>query len=366
MTTRILLITIAVSLTALLYGQCTDDCVYPGDLNANGIANHMDILALGIAFGETGPARINPNTNWDPQDADDWAGSLPVLGTNFKHCDADGFGIVDENDQFPIGNNYNETNDKFMGLLGNNIPGNDLFLVPIQTATAPGDTMRFEIHLGSAGNTINNIYGLGFMIEIDSQYIQTATVDFNDSWLGMPDELISINKYDFSTMDHIGVGVTRTDGVPVSGSGQIGSLRIVVTEVVIPLEIDSTECIPTYVGFKNVLGLDPNEQDLQITSTGVDQQIKHASQIPNPVKEIYYSMGYDVFPNPVIDFFNIQFDQMESGTVSLHSPTGKIIYQESLINEQNIPVSVPDVPPGVYLLHIETPNGIIMEKIIKI
>ncbi|MGK0364459.1 MAG: hypothetical protein ACI85O_001516, partial [Saprospiraceae bacterium] len=60
-----------------LFAQCTEDCVWPGDANANGIANHLDFLAIGYSFGETGPTRANQSVAWEPLEADNWAETLP-------------------------------------------------------------------------------------------------------------------------------------------------------------------------------------------------------------------------------------------------------------------------------------------------
>ena len=100
------------------FGQCTEDCVWPGDLNANGIVNALDALAFGFALDSMGPARSNMSTDWQALEADDWIQNLPELGTNFKHIDANGNGIVEENDQFIISVNYDLTNDNFVKFLG--------------------------------------------------------------------------------------------------------------------------------------------------------------------------------------------------------------------------------------------------------
>ena len=77
-----------------LNAQCTENCVWPGDANVNGIANHLDLLTLGLTWDATGPARDNPSVDWVAQDATDWADNLPVSGANFKHSDSNGDGQV--------------------------------------------------------------------------------------------------------------------------------------------------------------------------------------------------------------------------------------------------------------------------------
>ena len=145
-----LLTSLLVALSTLAYSQCTDDCVWPGDLNANGVVNALDALAIGFAIDATGPARADMNTDWQPLEADDWGQVLPSLGTDFKHIDADGDGLVEENDQFTISVNYERMNDNFTGYLGSQILGDDLFAVPSATEFSPGQSILLDIHLGTA------------------------------------------------------------------------------------------------------------------------------------------------------------------------------------------------------------------------
>lgn len=76
--------------------------VYPGDADANGIVNEMDVLPLGIYFGLTGPAR-NLGDNFVPQPAQKWT---PRMAT-FADCNGDG--VINEQDVLTIGKNFSLT-----------------------------------------------------------------------------------------------------------------------------------------------------------------------------------------------------------------------------------------------------------------
>ncbi|MEZ4687377.1 MAG: hypothetical protein R3B47_15300 [Bacteroidia bacterium] len=49
-----------------LFGR--DECV-AGDANFDGITKQCDIIPIGLAFGETGPARPYPGINWQASPA---------------------------------------------------------------------------------------------------------------------------------------------------------------------------------------------------------------------------------------------------------------------------------------------------------
>ncbi|MEO1713111.1 MAG: hypothetical protein AAFU60_07230, partial [Bacteroidota bacterium] len=89
--------------------DCGDGNVWPGDADANNIAQHYDLLNIGIAYGLEGEPRDFVSIDWNGFSADDWALEF-LSGTNYKHADANGDGLVDLNDVDAILENYNETN----------------------------------------------------------------------------------------------------------------------------------------------------------------------------------------------------------------------------------------------------------------
>ncbi len=76
--------------------------VYPGDADANGVVDEMDVLPIGIYFGLTGPARNLPD-NFVPQPAQKWN---PRMAT-FADCNGDG--VINEQDVLTIGKNFGLT-----------------------------------------------------------------------------------------------------------------------------------------------------------------------------------------------------------------------------------------------------------------
>ncbi|MEO1451717.1 MAG: hypothetical protein AAFV07_19465, partial [Bacteroidota bacterium] len=91
------------------------DSVWPGDANYDLVANNQDLLAIGVAFGLTGPPRANASLNWTGQPSVDWTDTLPG-GINFKHADTDGNGVVNTADTVAINLNYGLTHNKNEGV----------------------------------------------------------------------------------------------------------------------------------------------------------------------------------------------------------------------------------------------------------
>ena len=365
---------ICISIFAILYaaglsGQCTDDCVWPGDANNNGTANHMDILALGLSWEQTGPPRTDPSVNWEPLDADNWAGALPLSGANFKHCDSDGNGEINFPDIVPITDNFGLTNPDFMGLWGNNIPGNDLRARPLQNTVSPGDTLLVNIELGSPDEPIENIYGIAFSLSMNSEYVENINMLTEGSWMAVADpdaELIPFSKFppaDNKTY----IALSRMDGVPVTGFGTIARLEIVIVDAIVALELDSTECLVLDLNIENVLGIDEMENDLLISSKNDSAYIKHPSQI-TPVYENKKVPAIDVFPNPANNILHINSKYFRPETIALKNQFGQEILRQKVgqagINESSITLSLAQLDAGVYCLELIGENIKIVRKII--
>ncbi len=349
--------------------QCMDDCVWPGDLNANGVANQLDALAIGLAIGATGPARVDATTDWEAQTAMDWSGSLPVLGTNYKHCDANGDGVIDTNDQFAISINYDNTNPDFTGFLGNDLVGDDLFLVPEATEVSPGGSLFLTVHLGTAAIPIDSLYGIGFQLELNTQYVADVQFDLMDNWIGSVDEVFTYGKFNDQS-DHAGVAVTRTDGRAVSGFGPIGRLEIIITDVILEIVMDSTACLPFPIQFKNTLGIDPQGNDLEIRARSDENtQVKHLSQISTATSDLLMEEPFHLFPNPNQGQFYIDWQGQAPEELFLWSTTGQLLWREEWAEENTSPYRAVDwsalgLRPGVYLLEIRSNQRQLHHKIL--
>ena len=93
------------SFTELAPINCEAEFVWPGDANFDNIADHHDLLNIGLAFGKEGPERNTDNISWEAQIAENWEGRF-IDGLNFKHADCNGDGLINERDIEVINENY--------------------------------------------------------------------------------------------------------------------------------------------------------------------------------------------------------------------------------------------------------------------
>ncbi|MFK7808515.1 MAG: T9SS type A sorting domain-containing protein [Saprospiraceae bacterium] len=364
----VVLLSLAVFICQLSFAQCTEDCVWPGDMNANGIANSLDVLAIGLAWGETGPSRTDTSTDWEALDATDWLGNLPTLGTNHKHADADGDGALTEQDLLPININYNKTNDNFTGLLGNEIVGSDLFAIPQSTIVSTGASLFLDIHLGDANNEITDIHGVGFQLDLDTQYVAEVLFDFSESWLGSEDELLEYGKYN-GEHDHAGMAITRKDGTTVNGFGRIARVEIVIVDVILAMEVDTTVCIPFNFGFKNVLGINAEEADLMISALPDSVNLKHESQLTTLAKEPQAAtFNLDVYPNPASEVIHIRHTAQPINQICFYNQLGQRTYEKTFSQDRSMQsgdqIRLPELSKGLYFVRFESGSVHVVRKIL--
>lgn len=109
--TKLIPTLLLLSLAALpLRGQL----MYPGDTNNDGVANYLDLLPIGIAFGVEGEPRPLASENWFAQPFILWDYFLPTTFVNGGYINANGDAIIDTLDIDAIVANYDLQQDTAM------------------------------------------------------------------------------------------------------------------------------------------------------------------------------------------------------------------------------------------------------------
>ncbi len=339
------------------YSQNPDSLVWPGDVNNNGIANHVDLLYVGASYNTQGEERDQITT--------DWVGNPAPSGWNdlffttempsFGFADCDGNGMIGMEDVLTIENNYGLTHDTLFEDQFNDIPGsfNELYFPldePIQAQS--GDSYSIDLHLGDIYNDIQNFYGIAFTIEVNPNFVNLGSVSFaiNSGWIAPNGgDLIDINK---KTDNIIEVALSRINMTPVTGHGPIGTLSIViegnVTELSSEQEIirlDKIHVVDEYLyAYQQIFGGNITIVNGETTSNNT------VISANRPIK---------IFPNPSLDgkFRVSGLDTYES--LSIIDITGRRTQVEMYDQEINLN----SFPKGVYFLEIMTSEGKWTEKL---
>ncbi|MEM8585309.1 MAG: hypothetical protein AAGF87_13605, partial [Bacteroidota bacterium] len=193
--------------------NCIDDCVWPGDLNNDGIANCVDLIALGFGYEETGPIRDLP-VMWAPLPAESWGDNqIFIEQPDLKHLDADNDGEVSGTDLNIINDYYGFVRPDYDPSL------NQTFLegLDVKFTKPNGSTFDEEISHGiiigqvSLYSPFEDLVGIALELEYDPdffEYFETSpsgsdnfgVANENIGWMSRrsSDSTFDISRYNFN------------------------------------------------------------------------------------------------------------------------------------------------------------------------
>ncbi len=109
-----------------------------------------------------------------------------------------------------------------------------------------------------------------------------------------------------------------------------------------------------------------------IQDTGSKRVLNSGSQFDPPVNTGSSStvevnqLDFKVLPNPVIDQVNVQFDQPLNGVIKVQNLAGQEVANKEIeANSTSTTLNINDLQSGVYILRIESLEGIGVRKFVK-
>jgi hypothetical protein len=328
-----------------------DPYVWPGDADKNGNAGHVDLLQVGLGYGATGPARLNPNRNWQPQPAADWSGATPSSHINFKHLDTDGNGIVDLADTVAIVQNWGATQEEGGRTAHPRGAGSPLFVETQPTITDAWE--RFPIILGDDAQNAEAVYGLAFAIRYDPAVIEASSVrvDIDESWLRTAGpELMTIQR-NFPEEGRIAVALSRIDRKNTSGAGPVAHINFRVKSSTPNGGDYEMEFV-----VENVRLIDAAEREKEVVAITTRSLVTGTTAAHMPQLDHQVS----VYPNPARSFINLEAPGLSLQSVALTTMEGKLIRR---YNPAGF-LPLPPLPVGSYLLRVTCREGVLVEEIV--
>lgn len=321
--------------------------VYPGDANYDSMANFLDILPLGVAFGSLGPSRPSASLSWTPQSAPDWQSQYGLTGADYKHSDTDGDGLVGFDDTLALTLNRGQ----FHGL-----PSPAPVYPPTLTGNAPlhliapsvmleGDTVALRLHLGTSDSIASQIYALAVELSYDTSSMDILYTHWDSSWLGIKDvNLITFAHEDSLAAQHR-IAMSRTDGTPFTGYGQVATIIVVISDDI------AKRGLALRMQWRQVLAINAQGQPLAVRASGVPFELGTdttlLSSLPSgaqPFCELRYLPGQSVLA--------LQSATPLSGCLHLYDPSGRLLSAVSLQHTLTQRVSLAHLPSGLYLIQV--------------
>ncbi|MCI5058037.1 MAG: T9SS type A sorting domain-containing protein, partial [Flavobacteriales bacterium] len=318
-----------------------DNLVWPGDANSDGIANIIDILPIGIGYGNIGPLRANASLNWQGQPATDF-GQTFVNGVDYKHADCNGDGLIDLFDANAILLNYGLTHSKG-GTRPHILTNPNLSVQLSKDTTSTSNSVIATINLGESTAAIDSVYGAAFTLNYDPALVDSIqmNVDYTNSWFGdisNSNELIAIDTTDIVN-GKLHIGLTRTNQVNTSGFGEICSVEIFTTDNISGKQ-STYETLHLNLSDEKIIRIDESEIDVNVVSDSV--------VIFDPTTVGISGVSYDipsVFPNPSKDWIAIS-GSFDSANLTIYDITGKTV------------LVIPNVQPNKLLSIEQLNNGL--------
>ncbi|GJM33655.1 MAG: hypothetical protein DHS20C18_26560 [Saprospiraceae bacterium] len=337
----------------------TDTPVWPGDTDDNGMVDNFDVLNIGLAIDSSGPTRPNATLNWAAQPSPDWGNATPD-GNNYKHSDTDGNGIINLNDTLAISLNWGEVHqfrdegdpDTYRPLM--DVP---FYLQP--DTIFEGQIISLPLILGTEEAPAEEVYGLAFSLVYNPEIItpNTAFVSISNSWLGALNEDLFVLQKDFHGQGQIDIGLSRTDGVNVSGSGAIGQFIVTIEDDILFWSTDEQRnVLLAEFKIKNVRLINFQGEEIPVDAQSTMSEIISSQFDPFVDQQIILS------PNPARDNLNIYAPGIRIFEISFFNNLGQKVWREKLPNSGNL--NIGNLPMGSYQVQMLTDKGCYNRKVI--
>ena len=294
--------------------------VWPGDANNDLIVDNNDLLPIGLYYSQSGIPRSSVSNVWEPDTCANW-GLTQSNGSDLKHADCNGDGIIDNNDTLAISMNFTLTHTMITTSGDERTTGPDMYIVTSNSSYGAGEWVNAEVWLGSSVAPVSNLYGIAFDISYNADLVQTGTesIDYTSSWLGNPDiNLIKISMPDpVSSVAH--AAEIRTDHANTNGYGKIATFRFQIKNT-----ITSVDSMNLSISGYNAVDASGSPQTFN--------PIPLAIEITTGIHELENDNSISIFPNPYSDYANINYTLNKNAKVSiqLYNTIGQII--ETLVN----------------------------------
>ncbi|MEO1437296.1 MAG: T9SS type A sorting domain-containing protein, partial [Bacteroidota bacterium] len=337
---------------------CTTDCVWPGDINRDGIVDMIDVLRLAGVEGTTGPDRFPVTTAWFPYNAPAWdPGFVYTDGINLVNADCNGNGITNgAEDLEAIKLNYGLTNNLYTGDSGEDIPGTELFVEktifdPPLDAIVPGTFNQFDIWVALPPQEQGQVAGLAFDLQVEATDFTPQAIISN---LLQPIFNVLHTRSEGEGLLEYGGASSTGNALPVSAN-----LRLARFRVLVPVDIPDCEVRMT---FSNVKAVRTDGTYFTLENADSVWPIQ-GCVVVNTEEPNLTGVAVELMPNPSSDQVFIQADDLQIQQIEVFDINGRQIAVP--LSWDTYPVlTVKHLPEGVYLIRLQTDQGEVTKRLV--
>jgi len=88
-------------------------------------------------------------------------------------------------------------------------------------------------------------------------------------------------------------------------------------------------------------------------------------ELPSTSRDLNDEIKVEVYPNPVLDILRVQSSSLIKKLTLIPVTTNEVVLVSDLADQRETTIDVSDISPGVYLLKLETADGVALKKVIK-
>jgi hypothetical protein len=326
------------------------DCVWPGDANKDKTADYLDVLNIGVGYGSKGPARAKNAIFWKQYPVDDWNDTL-ANGTNFKHFDCNGDGIIDARDTAIISNNYGKKHNKWSAGTGNPTDPPIYFKFVKDTFYA-GDTAVAYLYAGKTGNPLKNTYGVGY----EANYTGSPLIANTGNVSPFCDYFCNGTELNYMRPDYInnnvrGVTVETNGNTVKNTTGKIAVLKFRLQDSFSHAYNPKGEKI--YARLLSATAINNTGKELNIYGLNDSAIVLGSKHKKNGIDISVSIPGLKIYPNPANNQLIVESGSTLLKKITIYNSVGQsILEMDNISGIKTIDVSC--LIAGMYFIEMKT------------
>jgi len=225
----------------------------------------------------------------------------------------------------------------------------------------PGDYVEFSIKVGTPAQPAEDIYGFVFPFNYNPDAIAAESVQVNwrnDNFLAYDSPVLFMDHNNLNGLFE--AGYTRTSGLVASGHGELGTLGVIVDDI-IGFRSDEEEMLLQFGGDAGV-SMDKNGQYSAVRVRPFQLRVKLASE--EAETSAWNDDQLKTFPNPSGDYVTVHLNgQQEFEQLTLSTLMGQVVQHQSGLRTNQTTLDVSQLPTGIYILSVAGEKGMLNRKI---
>ncbi len=338
--------------------KCSTDCVWPGDANADGTVNVLDLFPIGLNIGQYGAKRTDDSDNWYGHSSTNWG--VVARGNSaidLKHADGNGDGVLDSSDVTAIVKNYNS----FAAVTPKaSIQQSDVQvqLMSSVESVRPGEMIEILVSLGSSEFPAYDLKGTSFSVGYNANLVEEKTVNVSftkSGWLSRYDAFLMLSKG--IETGKLEAGLVKTKNRGSNGYGIIGKVQGVVIEDVVGFRRNAESSIKFTLD--DVVVMTGAGQMLKLKGTSIEIPLSTGKKSAGLAQEDLFA-----YPNPTSDVINFFLNGENSiNSVRFLDMSGREVARLNQVNAKSAVLNVSNMANGLYIAEVMTAKGRIVKKI---